>query len=129
LKEILKGKTLDDWVDHLLSRKQYIERVKELNMDHKKLFNWTLVAQSLIEIGKTFMPHETDKVRKLHIFHAIALFDTKEEWLRKLKQWDQYAREPNEYFEVPGEHYTILSLKNLNQFYEIFSGALKACDL
>lgn len=129
IKETIKHLTFEQQVEYMLTGDEELDkRIVELNIDKEKLTKWTLLAQSLLEIGKTFMPYKTNKVRKLDIFHAIALFDTKEEWLKKLSEWQKYAIENNEYHEVPGEHYTMMDNEHVNEFYKIFQKVLERCD-
>jgi acyl-CoA synthetase (AMP-forming)/AMP-acid ligase II/thioesterase domain-containing protein/acyl carrier protein len=97
------------------------QRVKELNIDAQKLDDWVALARSLIECGKTHDPDATGKLKvSPKIFWAKPLFDSVEEWLEKLRVWQQYTEGQIELIEVPGEHYTLMSPRLVRGFAAVF---------
>ncbi|ONI91989.1 peptide synthetase [Actinosynnema sp. ALI-1.44] len=94
------------------------ERLAELDLDLAKFASWVELAQSMVDLGRTYTPSGT--VRSLTVFYAIPLRGTKEEWLRtQLRQWDDFSREPNRYVDVPGEHYTLMGSEHVPAFQAI----------
>jgi acyl-CoA synthetase (AMP-forming)/AMP-acid ligase II/thioesterase domain-containing protein len=81
-------------------------RLEELDLDLRKFTAWVDLAVGLQTLGGKYEP--TGSVRSVAVFHAIPLRGTKEEWVKRVTQWDHFTRESNRYIDVPGEHHTML---------------------
>lgn len=91
------------------------QRLAELDLDGPKLANWVDLAQSMVELGRTYEPSGT--VESLTVFYAIPLRGSKEDWLNhQLRKWDSFTRRPNRYVDVAGEHYTLMGPRHVGTF-------------
>lgn len=100
------------------------ERLAELDLDLRKFGNWVDLAQSLVNLGRTYEPSGT--VRSVSVFCAIPLHGTKEDWVNNaLRKWDDFTREPNRYIDVPGEHYTMMDAQHVATFQAILRKELE----
>ncbi|WP_224367949.1 AMP-binding protein [Hyalangium versicolor] len=103
------------------------KRLEELDLDVNKFGAWAELTQSLLKMGREYEP--SGSVRSLSVFYAIPLAGTKQDWLNKqLKQWDRFAREPNRYIDVPGEHYTLMGAKHVSSFQAILRKELERAE-
>jgi acyl-CoA synthetase (AMP-forming)/AMP-acid ligase II/thioesterase domain-containing protein/acyl carrier protein len=105
-----RERQLEILLDHASAR-----RLAELDLDAEKFASWVDLAQSMVDLGRTYEPSGT--VKSLTVFYAIPLRGTKEDWLnQQLKKWDAFTREPNRYVDVAGEHYTLMGPKHVGTF-------------
>ncbi|MFG2132181.1 alpha/beta fold hydrolase [Streptomyces sp. NPDC048751] len=94
------------------------DRLAELDLDEEKFGNWAELANSLTDLGRSYRPSGT--VPSMHVFYAIPLRGTKEDWLNnELRRWDEHTTGPNRYIDVPGEHYTLMSPRHVASFQAI----------
>jgi acyl-CoA synthetase (AMP-forming)/AMP-acid ligase II/thioesterase domain-containing protein len=94
------------------------ERLAELDLTLEKFTAWAKLAYAVTGLGRTYQPSGT--VKSISVFYAIPLYGTKEDWLNtKLRQWDDFADEPNHYIDVPGEHYTLMDPQHVPVFQAI----------
>lgn len=93
-------------------------RFADLNLDLPRFKAWATLAYSLVRIGEAYRPSGT--VESATVFYAEPLQGTKREWLQEhLERWDAFARRPNRYVEVPGEHDTLLGPKHIAAFQAV----------
>jgi thioesterase domain-containing protein len=91
------------------------ERVAKLDLDLPRFKAWTAVAQSLLRACSSYVPSGT--VESATVFYAHPLRGTKQDWLtNQLRRWDAFARMPNRYVDVPGEHHTLMGAKHVPKF-------------
>ncbi|MFE3783991.1 alpha/beta fold hydrolase [Amycolatopsis sp. NPDC059090] len=94
------------------------DRLAELDLTAEKFSAWAELADSLTDLGRSYQP--SGAVRTMTVFYAVPLRGTKDDWLaNELRQWDDYAREPNRYVDVPGEHYTLMGPQHVAAFQAI----------
>lgn len=99
------------------------QRLAELQIDLAKFRAWAALAQSLIELGRSYVP--SGSVDSMSIFYAIPLRGTKDDWLNlQLRQWDNFTRRPNRYIDVPGEHYTLMGARHVATFQALLRAEL-----
>jgi acyl-CoA synthetase (AMP-forming)/AMP-acid ligase II/thioesterase domain-containing protein len=93
-------------------------RFADLNLDLAKFNAWAALAYSLVRIGEAYRPSGT--VESATVFYAEPLQGTKQGWLaHHLARWDAFARHPNRYVEVPGEHNSLLGPKHIGAFHAL----------
>jgi thioesterase domain-containing protein/acyl carrier protein len=98
-------------------------RLAELDLDLPRFRRWTEVAQNLLMIGSSYVPSGT--VESVTVFYAHPVRGTKEDSLNnQLKRWNAFARGPNQYIDVPGEHYTLMSGEHVAGFQSALRGEL-----
>ncbi|RAK81888.1 acetyl-CoA synthetase-like protein [Aspergillus fijiensis CBS 313.89] len=105
-------------------------RMVELGLDDRSLSRWIDVAFSLQEIGREYRPGGT--VAHMDVFHCKPLDFLnvgKEEWLRRLAAWEEFSRDGGEYYEVPGEHHSVLGVAHVQRFFVRLVEALAARGL
>ncbi|WP_189060641.1 non-ribosomal peptide synthetase [Longimycelium tulufanense] len=116
-RQLRDGLSRQEQLKHLLELAPQ-RRLNELDLDPDKFAAWVEVAQSLVRLGRTYEPSGT--VRSASVFYAEPLRGTKQEWLdTQIREWDTFARQPNRYIEVPGEHYTLMGTRHLATFHDI----------
>lgn len=94
------------------------DRLNELDLDLAKFKAWAALAQSLLTMGRSYVP--SGRVESMTVFYAIPLRGTKENWLNnELKCWDHFTRSPNRYVDVAGEHYTLMGPKHVATFQAV----------
>jgi thioesterase domain-containing protein len=99
------------------------ERLTELDLDLEKFTAWAGLAQSLIALGRSYVP--SGKIERLSVFYAVPLRGTKERWLNEeLRRWDDFARADNRYIDVDGEHYTLMGPTHVGAFQAILRAEL-----
>lgn len=99
------------------------ERLAELDLDLEKFTAWAGLAQSLIALGRSYVPSGT--VEQISVFYAIPLRGTKDRWLNEeLRRWDDFARAENHYIDTPGEHYTLMGPKHVGVFQALLRAEL-----
>jgi len=93
-------------------------RFVDLNLDLARFEAWAALAYSLVRMGEAYRPSGT--VESATVFYAEPLQGTKQEWLEHhLGLWDGFARNPNHYVEVPGEHNSLLGPKHIAAFQAV----------
>ncbi|AIO68852.1 non-ribosomal peptide synthetase [Burkholderia oklahomensis] len=98
-------------------------RLAELDLDLPKFRAWAGLAQSLLTLGRSYVP--SGNVQSMSIFYAIPLRGTKEDWLNKeLRRWDEFTRAPNRYIDVAGEHYTLMGPAHVGTFQAVLRAEL-----
>jgi thioesterase domain-containing protein/acyl carrier protein len=116
LPQLLRNKNLseDEIVEHLVNMAPKA-RLVELDIDVAKFTAWVNLAQSMVELGRTYEPSGT--VKSVSVFYAIPLHGTKEDWLKNhLMEWENFTRGTNRYIDVAGEHYTLMSPQHVTSF-------------
>lgn len=99
------------------------ERLVELDLDLPKFAAWAGLAQSLLTLGRSYVPSGT--VESMTVFYAHPLRGTKQDWLNKeIKRWDDFTRSPNRYIDVAGEHYTLMGPKHVGSFQAVLRAEL-----
>ncbi|MFI8932674.1 alpha/beta fold hydrolase [Streptomyces sp. NPDC053474] len=90
-------------------------RLTELDLTVERFTAWVHLAQSMVRLGRTYEP--SGSVGQVRVFYCTPLRGTKQEWLDdQLRHWDDFTRGPNEYIEVAGEHYTLMSPQHVRTF-------------
>jgi thioesterase domain-containing protein len=89
-------------------------RFADLNLDLARFKAWAALAYSLVRVGETYRP--SGSVESATVFYAEPLQGTKQDWLEQLERWDAFARHPNRYVEVPGEHNSLLGPRHIAAF-------------
>ncbi|WP_225986995.1 alpha/beta fold hydrolase [Streptomyces spectabilis] len=90
-------------------------RLTELDLTVERFTAWVHLAQSMVHLGRTYEPSGT--VGQVRVFYCTPLRGTKQEWLdNQLRHWDAFTRGPNQYIEVDGEHYTLMSPQHVQTF-------------
>ncbi|RAH86622.1 acetyl-CoA synthetase-like protein [Aspergillus japonicus CBS 114.51] len=105
-------------------------RMVELGLNDHSLARWIDVAFSLQEIGREYQPD--GEVAHMAVFHCDPLDFLKvgkEEWLRRLAAWKEFSREESEYYEVPGEHHSVLDATHVQKFFVMLVKALAAREI
>jgi acyl-CoA synthetase (AMP-forming)/AMP-acid ligase II/thioesterase domain-containing protein/acyl carrier protein len=99
------------------------ERLLELDIDLAKFTAWAGLAQSLLTLGRSYVP--SGAVESMTVFYAHPLRGTKENWLNnEIKRWDDFTRSPNRYVDVAGEHYTLMGAKHVASFQAVLRAEL-----
>lgn len=99
------------------------ERLVELDLDLAKFKAWAVLAQSLLTLGRSYVP--AGSVESMTIFYAVPLRGTKENWLNnELRRWDDFTRSRNRYIDVAGEHYTLMGPKHVATFQAVLRAEL-----
>jgi thioesterase domain-containing protein len=86
-------------------------RLAELDLDVARFTRWAEVAFSLVRLARAYEP--SGQVDSLRVFYTsppiIYRGVTKQMWLDdQLRHWDTFARRPNRYIEVAGEHQVLM---------------------
>ncbi|WP_234334194.1 non-ribosomal peptide synthetase [Streptomyces sp. NRRL B-1347] len=90
-------------------------RLTELDLTVERFTAWVRLAQSMVHLGRTYEP--SGSVGQVRVFYCTPLRGTKQEWLDdQLRHWDAFTRGPNQYIEVDGEHYTLMSPQHVQTF-------------
>jgi thioesterase domain-containing protein len=83
-------------------------RLAELDLSMSRFKAWARLSHALVELGEAYVP--SGLVESVTVFFADPITGTKDDWFNsQLKQWDRFARAPNRYIEVSGEHHTLLT--------------------
>ncbi|MFF7198840.1 alpha/beta fold hydrolase [Streptomyces sp. NPDC008079] len=94
------------------------DRLAELDLTAEKFAAWAELADGLTDLGRGYQPSGT--VRSMKVFYAVPLRGTKQDWLEnELRRWDDYTTGPNDYIDVPGEHYTLMGPQHVAAFQAI----------
>ncbi|MFF3410943.1 alpha/beta fold hydrolase [Streptomyces sp. NPDC002742] len=97
-------------VDHAPKR-----RLTELDLTIERFTAWVHLAQSMVHLGRTYEP--SGSVERVTVFYCTPLKGTKQDWLdQQLRHWARFTRRSNEYIEVDGEHYTLMSPQHVQTF-------------
>ncbi|MBV9012803.1 MAG: non-ribosomal peptide synthetase [Pseudonocardiales bacterium] len=116
LPELLRNENLsrDEIAEYLVDMAPKA-RLVELDIDLAKFSAWVNLAQSMVELGRTYEPSGT--VKSVSVFYANPLHGTKEDWLKyQLMEWENFTRGPNRYIDVAGEHYTLMGPQHVAGF-------------
>ncbi|WP_020123727.1 non-ribosomal peptide synthetase [Streptomyces canus] len=98
-------------------------RLAQLDLDLPQLSAWADLAHGLTSLGRTY--HPTGQVRAMTVFCADPLRGTRHDWVEKeLRRWDEHTREPVEYVDVPGEHYTMIGPRHVHVFAALLRAEL-----
>jgi len=99
------------------------ERVAKLDLSLPRFKAWTAVAQSLLRACESYVASGT--VESTTVFYAHPLRGMKQGWLtNQLECWDDFARMPNRYVDVPGEHHTLMGPKHVARFQALLRSEL-----
>jgi thioesterase domain-containing protein len=99
------------------------ERLAKLALSLPAFKGWTAVTQSLQSVSSSYVPSGT--VESVTVFYAHPPRGTKEDWHNRLTRWDEFARMPNRYIDVPGEHYTLMGTKHVARFQAVLRSELE----
>jgi len=90
------------------------ERLRELDLDSKKLSHWASLSVSLHGLAHEYEP--AGKVSKFDVFYAVPLMtvgDDKNVWLEShLEKWDKFVAGEVQYHDCKGNHNTMLDGDN-----------------
>ena len=107
------------------------QRCQELALTHASLLNWTNVAWSLQKIGWDYEP--SGSVSHMDIFYCQPLKTvarTREEYREtKLNGWCSFVRGEIKFYEVDGEHYTMIGPNHVAKFQQTLKNALASHGL
>ncbi|MER5258761.1 non-ribosomal peptide synthetase [Streptomyces sp. NPDC002855] len=110
LRPLPEADQLAHLVDHAPKR-----RLIELDLTVERFTTWVHLAQNMVHLGRTYEPSGT--VDDVRVFYCTPLKGTKQAWLDgQLRHWDDFTRNPNQYIEVDGEHYTLMSPQHVQTF-------------
>jgi thioesterase domain-containing protein len=102
------------------------ERCFELALTHAGLQNWTDVSWSLQKIGWHYEP--SGDVSNMDIFYCQPLKDvasTRKEYRKDhLNKWVNFIRDDLKFWEVDGQHYTMIGPEHVPKFQQILKKAL-----
>ena len=120
----------DDQVALLLAESDR-QRCADLALTHDGLRNWTDVSWSLQKIGWEYEPSGT--VAHMDVFYCQPLKDvarTREEYRKDhLNHWVDFIRDDLKFWEVDGQHYTMIGPDHVPQFQQTLKKALAARGL
>ncbi|PQE08024.1 thioesterase domain protein [Rutstroemia sp. NJR-2017a BBW] len=120
----------EDQVVRLLAESDQ-ERCFELALTHAGLQNWTDVSWSLQKIGWYYEP--SGKVSNMDIFYCQSLRDvasSREAYRAEhLNKWVNFIRDDLKFWEVDGQHYTMIGPQHVSKFQQILKNALTARGL
>ncbi|MFF7190498.1 AMP-binding protein [Streptomyces sp. NPDC008222] len=98
-------------------------RLAQLNLDLPRLTAWADLAHGLTSLGRTYYP--TGQVRAMTVFCADPLRGTRHDWVQKeLRRWDEHTREPVQYVDVLGEHYSMIGPRHVHAFAALLRAEL-----
>jgi acyl-CoA synthetase (AMP-forming)/AMP-acid ligase II/thioesterase domain-containing protein len=120
----------DEQVTRLLAESDQ-QRCAELALTHAGLLNWTDVSWSLQKIGWEYEP--SGDVSHMDIFYCQPLKDVasnRVEYRKKhLDHWVGFIRDDLKFWEVDGEHYTMIGSEHVPKFQQTLKNALAARGL
>ncbi|KAJ5329770.1 thioesterase domain protein [Penicillium brevicompactum] len=94
-------------------------RLFELALDGEKLKGWADVTLSLQNIARQYEP--TGSVGHMDVFFCDPLEmvgATKEEWLKRLGQWQDFSREETKFYGLEGKHHNVFSRKHVQGLHK-----------
>lgn len=107
------------------------QRCTELALTHAGLHNWTDVSWSLQKIGWEYDP--SGEVAHMDIFYCQPLKDvahTRTEYRKDhLNHWVHFIRDDVKFWEVDGQHYTMIDSNHVHKFQQTLKKALAARGL
>ncbi|KAI9666525.1 MAG: putative NRPS-like protein biosynthetic cluster [Bathelium mastoideum] len=120
----------DEQVTKLLAESDP-QRCAELALTHAGLQNWTDVSWSLQQIGWEYDP--SGNVPHMDIFYCQPLKDvarTRQEYRSDhLNHWVNFIRDDLKFWEVDGQHYTMIGPDHVSKFQQTLKDALTARGL
>ncbi|MCJ1331967.1 hypothetical protein MMC10_008659 [Thelotrema lepadinum] len=107
------------------------QRCSDLALTHAGLQNWTDVSWSLQRIGWEYDP--SGDVSHMDVFYCQPLKDvarTREEYRKDhLNHWVNFIRDDLKFWEVDGQHYTMIGPEHVHKFQQTLKKALAARGL
>ncbi|MGW6793995.1 AMP-binding protein [Streptomyces chartreusis] len=98
-------------------------RLAQLDLDLPRFSAWADLAHGLTSLGRTY--HPTGQVQAMTVFCADPLRGTRHDWVEKeLRRWDEHTREPVQYVDVAGEHYTMIGPRHVHTFAALLRAEL-----
>jgi acyl-CoA synthetase (AMP-forming)/AMP-acid ligase II/thioesterase domain-containing protein len=101
----LRAKPRSEQIEYIIAAAPK-RRLEELDLDVPKFSAWVDLTMGLQRLGGVYEP--SGQVSSVSVFHAIPLRGTKQEWVKRVTEWDHFTREANRYIDVPGEHHTMM---------------------
>lgn len=137
----------EDWVEERLKDVQSIrsrteakalvrqvqdsDRWDELGLDGTALETWADISYGLQRLAVDYEP--SGMVKTMDIFHAVPLkaaASSRKEWLENhLWKWNEFCSTRPRFYEVGGEHYTMLDPDHVVAFAETLRIAMRARGL
>ncbi|CAF9922048.1 MAG: hypothetical protein GOMPHAMPRED_002476 [Gomphillus americanus] len=115
----------------LLLKESDPQRCAELALNHAGLLNWTDVSWSLQKIGWDYDP--SGSVAHFDIFYCQPLKDVasnRTEYRKDhLNRWVEFIRDDLKFWEVDGQHYTMIGPEHVPKFQQTLKKALAARGL
>ena len=103
------------------------ERLVELDLNEGKLRHWATLSSKLQKLASEYDP--SGSVASIDVFYAVPLIAVgrdKKLWLDKhLRAWENFARTPAEFHEVPGSHYTMMNPENVFALQKSMKAAIE----
>jgi thioesterase domain-containing protein/acyl carrier protein len=98
-------------------------RVAALGLDLPRFRTWAGVAQSLLTVGRSYVP--SGMVESVTVFYAHLPRGKNEDWMMsQMKRWDGFARTPNRYIDVAGDHWTLMGPRHVASFQAVLRAEL-----
>ncbi|MCJ1397906.1 hypothetical protein MMC11_001102 [Xylographa trunciseda] len=121
----LHGLSRPEALSHLISIASQ-SRMKELDMDEKKLSNWAELAHRLQAMARDYEP--SGRVASIDVFCAIplaAVASSKDDWVANhLSKWNGFSAAPPRLHHVDGSHYTMLGPEHIVSFQKLLRRVL-----
>jgi acyl-CoA synthetase (AMP-forming)/AMP-acid ligase II/thioesterase domain-containing protein/aryl carrier-like protein len=105
-------------------------RLSELALDGEKLKDWAYVTLSLQNIARQYEP--SGSVGHMDVFFCDPLEmvgATKEEWLKRLGQWQDFSREEINFYGLEGKHHDVFGPKHVQCLHKSLIEAMAARGL
>ncbi|KAF4773662.1 AMP-dependent synthetase/ligase [Colletotrichum scovillei] len=103
------------------------DRWLELGLGEEELVKWTDLASSLQYLARDYEPRGT--IRSMDVFVADPLKEVavdRDDWVQnKLSRWREFVSDV-QFYDVPGEHYSMLDKINVSRFADKLKEVLKA---
>jgi acyl-CoA synthetase (AMP-forming)/AMP-acid ligase II/thioesterase domain-containing protein/acyl carrier protein len=105
------------------------ERLMQLGIDLRKFSTWARVAFSLEDLLLTHLTSGTVSKITVFVSNGIDYYTTvewtKDKWREQLEHWSGFTPQPK-YIDVPGNHHTVMSPKNVAAFQAILRHEIDA---
>ncbi|KAE8154393.1 acetyl-CoA synthetase-like protein [Aspergillus avenaceus] len=134
--ELISEEQLNRFLPELLdlSKEEAVQRVvavadpgrmAEMALSAEKLLNWVDVMVALQMILRQYAVSGTVKQMDVFYCHPLAIMECdKDEWLERLRKWDEYSHEEVRYHEVDGYHQNLLGPKYVRGFHRSLCKAM-----